>query len=318
MSDKEDELRKQAKRRLNPKGWEALLEGVPHLDESSSPPAAPEDTAAGAPSRERPYFKITDESGRVSDKPTSPDVPEGVPKFAPVAPASGYPLQQEQEAPAGEPQATDRPVSEEPAPPGKKGPGRLWDKLRRQPLIDRSWRYYQGLNLREQRLILAALVFLGAVFIWSVILDPLMQKNDILNRRIQTKRNELAQMVRLRSSVVQDRDGIERIKGIIEQRGDGFSVFAHLEHLATKAEMKERIVHIKPQRETKVGEFRESVVEIKLGRITMEELIPFLYQIETSQDLLYIKNLKMKSGSPGTSNAGLEVTLSVGTLVQGR
>ncbi len=314
MSDKEDDLRKQAKRRLNPKGWEALLEGVPRLDESSSPPAVPEEAAGATPSRERPLLKITDESGQVSQRATSP---EGVSKFAPVASASDHALQPRQEAPAGLPRATEPVVSAEPAPPEKKSAG-LLDKLRRQPLIDRSLRYYQGLNLREQRLILAAAVFLGAVFIWSVILDPLMQRNDVLNRQIQTKRNELAQMVRLRSSVVQDRDGIERIKGIIEQRGTGFSVFAHLEHLATKAEMKERIIHIKPQRETKVGEFRESVVEIKLERITMDELIRFLYQIETSQDLLYIKNLKMKSAAYGAAAVGLEVTLSVGTLIQGR
>ncbi len=315
MSDKEEELRKQAKRRLNPKGWEALLEGVPRLDESGSPAAAAEDDAAPAAAREKPFLKITDESGQVSQKAISP---ESVAKFAPVAPASGYPSQSKRVVPAGQVQTPQPVVSEEPVLPEKKGPTGLWDKLRRQPLVDRALRYYQGLNLREQRLILAAGVFLGAVFIWSVILDPLMQKNDVLNRKIKAKRNELAQMVRLRSSVVQDRDGIERIKGVIEQRGNGFSVFAHLEHLATKAEMKERIVHIKPQRETKVGEFRESVVEIKLERITMQELIRFLYQIETSQDLLYMKNLKMKSGIPGAGDAGLGVTVSVGTLIQGR
>ncbi len=315
MSDKEDELRKQAKRRLNPKGWEALLEGVPRLDESSNPSPAPEETAAASRPRERSFLKITDESGKVSQKAA---VPEGASTFAPVAPGSEHPLQPETKAEASQVPVAAPVVSDEPAPPKKKRMARLWERIRRQPLVDRGLRYYQGLNLREQRLILAAGVFLGAVFIWSVVLDPLMQRNEALNRQIQTKRNEFDQMVRLCSSVVQDRDGIEHIKGIIEQRGSGFSVFAHLEHLATKAEMKERIVHIKPQRETKVGEFRESVVEIKLERISMEELIRFLYQIETSQDMLYIKNLKMKSGTPGAASTGLGVTLSVGTLIQGR
>jgi general secretion pathway protein M len=200
----------------------------------------------------------------------------------------------------------------------EKKPSRIATWVSDQHQIQRLVHLYRGLNIREQRIIAIGIVFFSCLFLYTFILDPLFEKNKLLKYQIEKKNQELSEMIHLRSSVVQDQDGMDRIKSVIDQRGQGFSVFAYLEQLATRAEMKDKIMYIKPQRETPVGPFRESLAEIRLDNINLEELTRFLYEIEASEDLLYIKNLKMKTSKSAKDQGSLEVTLSVGTLLRKR
>jgi len=313
MTDKEDSLRKKAKMNLDPKGWEALLEGAPRIDEQSAHDAS--DTAP----EEKHIFKVTNESGDVSEQVTSgeqapgraaetPHAPEGTAEnLDETIPVGASPIQES--APYSGPPLIPSPETHE-----KSIYARLLDQIRQQPLFQRIFHYYQELSAREQRIVLSGLIFLSVLAFYTWVMDPMFQNNELINIKIQKKKTELSEMVRLQSSVVQDRGGMEQIKKIIDQRGQGFSVFSYLEQLATKAEVKDKITYIRPQRENPVGQFRESLAEIKLENIKIDDLTRFLYQIESSEDLLYIKNLKMITGK---DQSGLEATLSVGTLLQG-
>jgi len=318
MADKEDELRKKTKENLDPKGWEALLEGVPPIDAQAEPPTPESDPSA--PKQKEHLLRVTDESGLTSE----PSIAGG--SVTPEAEKAGG-AGESAEDPEGpshrkidqeEEEETEASAQTSPSDPEikkKSGFTLLTERLRKSPQIRKPLQYYHHLSLREQRMVLATLLFLALTFVYSVIIGPLFDHNALLNRKIEKKQEEITEMIRLRSSVVQDRGGMDRIRKIIDQRGKDFSVFAYLEQLASKAEMKEKIIYIKPQRETPVGRFKESLVQIKLEKIGMEALTRYLYQIETSEDLLYIKDLRMKQGKGGKT--GLNVTFSVGTLILG-
>jgi general secretion pathway protein M len=317
---KEEALRKKAKSNLEPKGWEALLEGVSSIDEEEMrdlPEKASEEPARP----EEHLLKITDESGEVSEKVTF----GGESRDAEAFDMHAVQTQEEplEEGPIGSPATPPSPSSSEAAAPsaqeenkGKKSFEQVRAWIEKQPAAQRILQYYQGLNPRDQKIILGVLCFASVLILYTFSVSPMLEKNELLNRKITKKSEELSEMIRLRSSVVQDRGGMDRIKRIVEERGRDFSVFAYLEQLATKAEMKDKIIYIKPQREAPVGSFRESLAEIKVDKIDIDGLTRFLYQIESSEDLLYIKNLKMKTVRKGKEQEGLEATLSVGTLTQ--
>ncbi|NOY53588.1 MAG: type II secretion system protein M [Deltaproteobacteria bacterium] len=316
MPDKEDELRKKTKENLDPKGWEALLEGVPPINTQASTP----DPAPSSSERKEHVLRVTDETGLTSEQTLAaePVIPPEKTSGKGGAGDHGKDLSRG-ESSSMEAEETKEHLQLPPPDPEINKKNRfslLADRIRKFPQIRKALQYYQHISLREQRMVLASILFLILIFVYSLILGPLMDRNALLNRKIKKKREEITEMVRLRSSVVQDRGGMDRIRKIIEQRGKDFSVFAYLEQLATKAEMKDKIIYIKPQRETPVGRFKESLVQIKLEKIGMEALTRYLYQIETSEDLLYIKNLRMKQGKE-RGQTGLNVTLSVGTLILG-
>ncbi len=317
---KEDALRKKAKSNLEPKGWEALLEGVSNIEEEENrdlSQKAPEEPARP----EKHLLKVTDESGEVSEQVTFEGrAPDTETEETHTVQTQASPPEEE---PIESPAITPAPPPREEAalPPQEENEGKKsFEKIRawieKQPAAQRILQYYQELNPRDQKIILGVLCFASVLILYTFTVSPMLEKSELLDRQITKKSEELAEMVRLRSSVVQDRGGMDRIKQIVEERGRDFSVFAYLEQLATKAEMKDKIIYIKPQREAPVGSFRESLAEIKVDKIDLEELTRFLYQIETSEDLLYIKNLKMKTARRGKDREGLEATLSVGTLTQ--
>jgi general secretion pathway protein M len=322
MGNKEDDIRKKTKENLDPKGWEALLEGVPRIKDESEVPASEEPAEKDSPQEKQHILTVTDESGLTTEKSTtrgsaSQETPTSQEPSRPGEKEEGVPEEiTAPSAPEREESVSSPEETPEPGKPRKKWISLITDRLRNEPQVQKALRYYQQLSQREQRILLAGALFLSVIFVYTFILSPLMEQNTLLNRKIEQKKREIAEMVRLKASVVQDRGGMERIKSIIEQRGKQFSVFAYLEQLATKAEMKDRIVYIKPQRETPVGNFKESLVQIKLEKIGMEALVRYLYQIETSEDLLYVKDLKLKQGNAG-NDGGMDVILSVGTLVQG-
>jgi len=66
MADKEDELRKKTKENLDPKGWEALLEGVPPIDAQAEPPTP--ESEPSAPKQKAHLLRVTDESGLTSEQ----------------------------------------------------------------------------------------------------------------------------------------------------------------------------------------------------------------------------------------------------------
>jgi general secretion pathway protein M len=362
MKDKkEDSLRKRAKSNLDPKGWEALLEGVPRVDEESTQVLPEPESQEPPPPSKQHILKVTDEEGRSTEQVTFDDrksdteireqqdvqprqTPRGKPfvqamdTSAPLKSAGPTPGAPEAETPAAPSQKVSEmlPQSEdiaekkdgdltEPERPerevdsaAEKKPSRIATWISKQHQIQRLFHLYRGLNIREQRIILIGIVFFSSLFIYTLILGPLFEKNKLLKYQIEKKNQELSEMINLRSSVVQDQDGMDRIKAVIDQRGQGFSVFAYLEQLASRAEMKDKIIYIKPQRETPVGPFRESLAEIKLDNIDLEDLTRFLYEIDASEDLLYIKNLKMKASKIGKEQGSLQATLSVGTLLKKR
>jgi general secretion pathway protein M len=362
--DREDSLRKKAKANLNPKGWEALLEGVERIDGKTTDEPSPDASTVPARRAERHVLKVRDESGRTSEhftsgkgrrdpehaeeptaeeaggKPTpakesrplgksaaKPSGPQTVTAYEPgdsikdMEPAGarqpGQPVQRVRPGPpAAEVKTGKSETLKQSDKEHKRKEGFIGGWIRKQPTLQKVQQYYRSLSTRDQRLVAFTFVGLSLLFIYLLILEPMFEKRDLLDHKVARKKADLAEMVRLRSSVVQDRGGMERIKSVIKERGKAFSVFAYLEQLAAKAEMKDRIVSIKPQRETPVGPFKESLVSVKLSNIGMEELTRFLYQIETSEDLLYIKNFKIKKVTAGKGQ-GMDVTISVGTLVPG-
>ena len=319
MTDKEDAFRKKIRSNLDPKGWEALLEGVPRADDEASSPETEAEPAAGEPSGKH-VLRVTDAGGRTAERVVSePEAGPSVPPAAEDPPGPSRPAGEP--VPAGDESAPGA-GADRPGPEPRRGRrrGRLarWTAaLEALPAVQAARRFYRGLQPREQRIVAAGLLLLAALLAYALLLDPLWRRGALLDRQIQQKQAELAEMIRLRSSVVRDQGGMERIQKILAQRGPSFSLFAYLETLATKAEMKDRIVHIKPRREQPVGPFRETQAEVRLAGAGLDELVRFLYQIESSEDLLYVKSLRIKA-SAKKDKAGLDVDLSVATLLPGR
>jgi len=131
-----------------------------------------------------------------------------------------------------------------------------------------------------------------------------------MQRSLQTKKAELAEMRRLQAEYKTLQEKLQLSQISIDKREKGFTLFSFMDQLAGQAGIKDRISSMKPTNTVqKNSKYRISRVEIKLDAITLEQLTTYLYHIETSKNMVMVKKLSIskKEKNEGLINAVLQV-----------
>ena len=110
-----------------------------------------------------------------------------------------------------------------------------------------------------------------------------------------------------------------KIRSALSSRGTDFTLFAYLEKKATQASVRGRIKQMNSSKGIQTTSMEESLIDMKLEKITIKQLTDFLYYVESPADLVTVKRItinKMKE-SPEYLNAQLLIS-SFQTLNQRR
>ncbi len=81
----------------------------------------------------------------------------------------------------------------------------------------------------------------------------------------------------------------EKIKRLIVGRPPGFSLFSYLEKQANQAAVKTNIRSINPFKSASTGLYEEIAVEMKLDKVTMKQLVDFLYYVESPEEMVRVR-----------------------------
>ena len=137
-----------------------------------------------------------------------------------------------------------------------------------------------------------------------------MKTLERVNRKLE---KDLEEMYRL-----QNRYFIleERLKSFDERmvtRPPDFTLFSHLDNLASQTGIKERMDYLKPEERVVSEKYRRSLVRVKLRAVTLEQLTRYLYSVENSPHSLEVRRLHI---TPRYTKQGLlNVTFEVSTLL---
>ena len=154
----------------------------------------------------------------------------------------------------------------------------------------------------------AGLVCIFAITQFAVL--PVIDKQKHLQRVLEVKAKTLDEMISLKSEydTIIKKDAIS--KSYLSKRKKGFTLFSFLDKLASDTGMKDRIIYMKPSTSTqKNSAYKTSVVEMKLQDINLKQLATYLYQVETSDDIVFIKRISITKSDKkiGGVNAVLHV-----------
>jgi general secretion pathway protein M len=166
------------------------------------------------------------------------------------------------------------------------------------------------LNRREKYIIYGAGCLLGLLVIVQLVITPFFKNTNQMQRSLQTKKAELAEMRRLQAEYKTLQEKLQLSQISIDKREKGFTLFSFMDQLAGQAGIKDRISSMKPTNTVqKNSKYRISRVEIKLDAITLEQLTTYLYHIETSKNMVMVKKLSIskKEKNEGLINAVLQV-----------
>jgi len=165
------------------------------------------------------------------------------------------------------------------------------------------------LGRREKILVSLAACFIAVFILFQFIIFPFFDKREVIRRGIDAKRDGLKEIVRLRSEYESYKRGADGIQRYLKGRIKSFTLFSFLEQTAGKARVKNHIKYMKPSASRTNGRFKESMVEMKLDKINLKQLVDYLYLIESPKNVVSIKRISIKDnkGAAGYLDAVMQV-----------
>ena len=151
---------------------------------------------------------------------------------------------------------------------------------------------FGNLSQRERMLVSSAGILVGVAVIYFALVVPVLAIGDRAADRLDAAETAYDVMTRLRA----DYDDVEQrllgIEGRI-QRGSRGSLRTTLETLAQKSMVV--VESMEPQTAPSNDRYRETKVEVGLKGVTLPQTVAYLHQVESADQLLAVKSLRIRT-----------------------
>lgn len=153
---------------------------------------------------------------------------------------------------------------------------------------------------REKYLISLAVSVIVLALVIQLGIMPFVEKREQYNNKVTANQKNLQEMVTLRQEYLVLQQGSDILAQRLAKRPKSFTLFSFLEKAAGDAGVKENIKSMKPSASTTKGPFKESLVEMKLERITLGQMVGYLKLVESPDMLVSIKRISIQSNKKET------------------
>lgn len=152
-----------------------------------------------------------------------------------------------------------------------------------------------GLNRRERILVNFGAVFVVAFLLVRFVIVPLSGQQARLEKKLAEKKEMLQQMLTVQKEAASVSRRVNDSLTGQQGREEDFTLFSFLDQLAGEAGVKENITYMKPSTEEtgQGGESRLSLVELKMEAVSLENLVSYMYKIETSRNMVFVKRISI-------------------------
>ncbi|MDZ7830566.1 MAG: type II secretion system protein GspM [Desulfobacterales bacterium] len=170
-----------------------------------------------------------------------------------------------------------------------------------------------NLNQREKIIVSGAGLFIAAFVLVQLIIMPVFEKRDELQRKLDAKRQTLSEMQQLRAEYQELQQKITASRTQFDRRPANFTLFSFMDRLAGQTGIKEHVSYMKPS--TTVNDetgVTLSRVEMELQGISLKDLTKYLYNVETSENMVMVKRLSISR--TGRDSALIDAVLQAETV----
>ena len=165
------------------------------------------------------------------------------------------------------------------------------------------------LTRREKLLAVVLAVIATAWGLFAFAARPAIDRVETLSRVTPEKQSELEALRVQASEYIALHDGLEALHTKIASQEKTFELLAFLESLIQENGLAKKVTTMKQQVSQIETKYSETTVEIELQRLTLRQLINFLWQVESSNVLARTKSLYIKKNLENTDllNSLIEV-----------
>jgi general secretion pathway protein M len=157
--------------------------------------------------------------------------------------------------------------------------------------------YFAKLDTRQRYLVAVCAAVVLVALVLSFAVFPMWDARAKMKKTIATSSKKLEEVIKIDSEFVAQDAQISRIRKAMASRRADFTLFSYLEKKAIAASVKGSIKQMNSMQGIKSPSFEETLMDLKLEKITIKQLADFLYQIESPSEMIKIKRItvdKMK------------------------
>ena len=173
---------------------------------------------------------------------------------------------------------------------------------------------FDGLAPRERVLVATVAGLVAFAILWFAGVSPLLASANRAEERVAAAEQRLEVMKRLRREYDEVSQRLASVEERIQKGGRG-NLRTNLERLAKKANVK--VETMEPQSSPANESYREAKVEVGLKQVGLNETVRYLHEIESAQQVLSVKALRLRSRTDTKAAAGpnlLDVTFTVSSF----
>ena len=169
------------------------------------------------------------------------------------------------------------------------------------------------LTPRDKTILFFVIAFGGLWLVLQFGVLPWLEGKERLQKGIAAKSAAIPQMLALEKQFRSAHQAMSEVEQRLAAQPKGFSLFPFLEAKSGEAGVAAKIKYMKPMTAASTaGELAESLVEMKLEGVSLEQLLGYLGKIEVPEQLISIKRISIQQD--GKTDASLDVVVQVASL----
>jgi general secretion pathway protein M len=173
---------------------------------------------------------------------------------------------------------------------------------------------WQQFSQRERIIVAAGGAMVAAALIFLLIIDPLMEASDRLDRQARRKAKESQELALVAQEYMVKQARIAKLEEQMPVPPAQFSLLAFMEEATTTAQIRDRIVGMQPQAPVVVQGYQETSVDLRLDGVSLPQLLALLAAIEQAPYDVQVHHLQMKPRYDNPTN--LDATLRIVTYAK--
>ena len=130
------------------------------------------------------------------------------------------------------------------------------------------------------------------------IIVPIFENRSRLRRSLDDKVQTMERMSILRAEYDTAQQSAATYQARLTKRQKGFTLFSFLDKLAGDTGIKANVSYMRPSTSAqKNSRYKVSLVEMKLQSVSLDQLLQYLYRIETSPNMVNIRRISIAKAS---------------------
>ena len=153
---------------------------------------------------------------------------------------------------------------------------------------------WRQMSQRERTIVLVGGIVVGCSLIFVLIIDPLMEKLDRLDRQSIRKQKDLTELTALSQDYATKRARLTQAENRMPGADQHFSLLTFIEEAATTAHLRERITGMQPQVQSLAQGYEETAVDLRLEGVQLPDLLALLVAIDQAPYGLQVRHLQIR------------------------